>query len=80
MVRKIGPKNIPDIEKYYNDLDEDAEGFKKVLEYQMDMINKYWDSMINTIISINHIGGLYPAPQPKIKIEPLFNIKGDEEE
>ena len=78
--RKFGVENIPDIQEYYNRLlrDEDEDGVKMVLEYQMDMINKLWKSMIGIMLDLDHIRGNYPRTHTII--EPLFNIKGDEEE
>ena len=76
--RKFGVENIPDIQEYYNRLYEDEDGVKMVVEYQMDMINKLWKSMISIMLDLEHIRRNYPRT-PTI-IEPLFNIKGDEEE
>tara|TARA_R110002020_G_scaffold180021_1_gene373841 strand:+ start:193 stop:435 length:243 start_codon:yes stop_codon:yes gene_type:complete len=77
--RKIDVENIPDLEGYYNRLDEDKDGMKMVLEYQMDMINKLWKSMVTLIIGMEESrwAGYSPA---MVRVEPLFNIKGDEEE
>lgn len=76
MVRKIGPENISDMEKYYNDCDEGAQ--KRVLKYQIDMINNCWKSMISYILELKHIQNVRYTYKPII--EPLINIKGDEEE
>jgi hypothetical protein len=72
--RKIGVEDIPHIEKYYNDLNKGEDGVKEVLEYQMFVINKYWKSIVTIIMDSEGFGPL------RIEVEPLFNIKGDEEE